>query len=114
MQSAPVAAQDSNQPGACPSFTPRNRALVLTVLALAAGVAAAFWFERLRYERFSGYLQASMRTVATPRDARISEILVKSGAVVAAGQPLVRLQDSAFDLRLEAKQQQIESLEIEL
>src|SRR5258708_2237611 len=107
MQSAPVAAQEPNQPGECLSFTLRNRALVFTVLALAAGIAAAFWFERLRYERFSGYLQASVRAVAAPRDARISEILVTSGSVVTAGQPLVRLQDTAFDQRLEAKQRQI-------
>src|SRR5262249_20827806 len=55
-----------------------------------------------------------LRTVAATRDAQVSEILVTSGSVVTAGQPLVRLKDPAFEQRLEAKQQQIESLEIEL
>lgn len=114
MQSAPDAAQEPNQTMEGPSSAPRNRAMLFTVLALAAGVAATVWFEHLRYERFPGYLQARLRTVAAPRDARISEILVTSGSVVTAGQPLLRLKDSVFDQRLETKLRQIESLEIEL
>jgi len=114
MQSAPVAAHEPKQPGENTTFTPRNRALLFTVLALTAGIVATFWFERMRYERFPGYLQARLRTVAAPRDARISEILVTSGSIVTAGQPLVRLKDAAFDQRLESKQRQLESLEIEL
>src|SRR5262249_27838697 len=92
----------------------RKRAALLSLLALAAGVGATLWFEHLKYERFPAYLQARLRTVAASRDAQISEILVTSGSVVTAGQPLVRLKDPAFEQRLEAKQQQIEALEIEL
>jgi multidrug resistance efflux pump len=113
MKTAPVAELGPNQPGS-PSLTPHNRALVLAVLALAAGITATFWFERVRYERFTGYLQARLHPVTAPRDARISEILVSSGAAATAGQPLIRLKDEAIDECLESKQRQIESLEIEL
>lgn len=114
MQSAPATADEPKQaPEDCPS-TPRNRVVVFMTLALVAGVVATLWFEHLKYERFSGYLQARLRTVTAPREAKISEILVAPGAVVTAGQPLVRLKDTAFDQRLEAKQHEIEGLEIEL
>ena len=114
MQSSPIGAHEPNQPEGLVTFSAGNRAILLTALALAAGIAATFWFERLRYERFPGYLQAHSRSVSAPRDARISEILVKPGTVVSAGQPLVRLQNSGLDQRLEAKQREIESLELEL
>src|SRR6266446_4327412 len=55
-----------------------------------------------------------MRNVAAVRDAQIAEILVTPGSLVTAGQPLVRLQDAAFEQRLDAKKREIESLEIEL
>jgi multidrug resistance efflux pump len=114
MQSEPVAASDSLEPAGSPSPVSRKRAALFAILALAAGIGATMWFEHLKYERFAGYLQARLRTVAASRDAQISEILVTSGSVVTAGQPLVRLKDPAFEQRLEAKQQQIEALEIEL
>jgi multidrug resistance efflux pump len=114
MQTAPLAEFGPNQTGDSPSLTPHNRALLFTVLALAAGIAATFWFERVRYERLTGSLQARLRPVAAPRDARISELLVPSGAAATAGQPLIKLKDASIDERLEAKQRQIESLEIEL
>jgi multidrug resistance efflux pump len=113
MQPEPVAANDPLETaGSAP--VSRKRAALFAILALAAGVGATMWFEHLKYERFPGYLQARLRTVAASRDARISEVLVTSGSVVTAGQPLVRLKDPAFEQRLEAKQQQIEALEIEL
>ena len=94
--------------------TSRRRIVLLSVLSLTAGIAATLWYEHMRYERFTGFLQARLRTVAAARDAQVSEVLVTPGMVVMAGQPLVRLKDTAFDQRLEAKQREVESLEIEL
>jgi len=114
MQPETVAASDGNPILKASRGSYTKRALLLSIMALAAGVAAAFGLERWQYETFSGFLQARLRTVASARDAQVSEILATSGAVVAAGQPLVALKDPAFDARIEAKQREVESLEIEL
>src|SRR5438067_1560123 len=92
----------------------RRRVVLLSVLSLAAGIAITCWFEHVRYERFSGFLQARYRTVFSVREAQVSEVLVSPGTLVMAGQPVVRLKDTAFEQRLEGKRREVESLEIEL
>ena len=114
MQSEPAAPQEPVESTAAPRPVSGRRAALFSILALGAGIAATVWFEQVKYERFPGYLQARQRTVSAARDAQVSEILVVPGAVVTAGQPLVRFKDSAFEQCLEAKQRQIEALEIEL
>lgn len=118
MQLVPVAPvepqQAPNPPAEIRLPTSRRRVILLSVLSLTAGLAATMWYEQARYERFTGFLQARLRTVAAARDAQVAEVLVTPGTVVMAGQPLVRLKDIAFEQRLEAKQREIESLEIEL
>jgi multidrug resistance efflux pump len=118
MQLVPVAPVEPNQSPNLPSETrlptSRRRVILLSVLSLTAGIAATLWYEQVRYERFTGFLQARLRTVAAARDAQVAEFLVSPGTVVMAGQPLVRLKDTAFEQRLEAKQRDVESLEIEL
>lgn len=118
MQLVPVASvepiQSPNPPAKIELPTSRRRILLLSVLSLTAGIAATLWYEQVRYERFQGFLQARLRTVAAARDAQIAEVLVTPGTVVMAGQPLVRLKDTVFDQRLETKQREVESLEIEL
>src|SRR5579871_3766845 len=114
MQPESVAASDENPTLNTSRGSNTKRVLLLSMMALAAGVAAAFCLERWQYETFPGFLQARLRTVVSARDAQVSEILVTSGAVVVVGQPLVALKDPAFDLRIEAKQREVESLQIEL
>jgi multidrug resistance efflux pump len=114
MQSAQTAANDPQQTTQSAPATPRLRTALFSILALAAGIASTVGFEHLRYERFAGFLQARMRNVAAARDAQIAEILVTSGSLVTAGQPLLRLHDAAFEQHLDAKKREIESLEIEL
>lgn len=118
MQLAPVALVEPNQtPIPAPDSKrpmPRRRVVMLSVVSLAAGLAATLWFEQVRYERFTGFLQARVRTVAAARDAQVAQILVSPGTAVMAGQPLVRLKDTAFEQRLEAKQREVEALEIQL
>src|SRR5258708_37283673 len=114
MQSAETAANDPQQATESAPAPSRLRIALFSILALAAGIAATVAFEHIRYERFPGFLQARMRNVSAARDAEIAEILVTSGSLVTAGQPLVRLQDAAFEQRLDAKRREIESLEIEL
>ncbi len=99
---------------AMPSSAMRRRVFVLSLLSLAAGIGATCWFEHVRYERYSGFLQARYRTVFSVREAQVSEILVAPGTPVMAGQPIVRLKDTAFQQRLEAKRRDVEALEIQL
>jgi multidrug resistance efflux pump len=114
MQPLETAADNPQQTTESAPPPSRLRIALFSILALAAGTAATIGFEHLRYERFPGFLQARMRNVAAARDAQVAEILVTPGSLVTAGQPLVRLQDAAFDQRLEAKKREIESLDIEL
>jgi multidrug resistance efflux pump len=114
MQSEPAASREPVESIESARPVSARRAALFSLVALGAGIAATVWFEQVKYERFPGYLQARLRTVSAARDAQVSEILVTSGTVVSAGQPLIRLKDTAFEQRLEAKQRQIESLEIEL
>src|SRR5882757_8474797 len=110
MESVPVASPEtsSGEENGLPAS--RKRIALFSLVSLAAGIAVAFWCERIQYEQFSGYLQARLRTVAAPREAQVAELLVAPGAVVMAGQPLVSLKDSAFEQRYEAKQREVESL----
>jgi multidrug resistance efflux pump len=114
MQSEPAAAREPVESSESARPVSARRAALFSILALAAGIGVTVSFEQVKYERFPGYLQARLRTVSAARDAQVSEILVTSGTVVTAGQPLIRLKDPAFEQRLEAKQRQIEALEIEL
>lgn len=114
MESVPVASPEPSTAEETRFPASRKRIALFSLVSLAAGIAVAFWCERIQYEQFSGYLQARLRTVAAPREAQVAEILVTSGTVVMAGQPLVSLKDSAFEQRYEAKQREVESLEIEL
>lgn len=129
MESEAVVAAEPDQtseirsPGLLPSGTHLSnmpasgmsrRVVVLSLLSLAAGIGATCWFEQARYERFSGFLQARFRTVNSVREAQVSEILVSPGTLVMAGQPVVRLKDTVFEQRLEAKRREVESLEIQL
>src|SRR5262245_47694922 len=92
----------------------RARVLILSLVALAAGIATSVWLNEIRFERFPGYLQARLQTVTAGRDARIAEVLVASGALVVGGQPIVVLEDSDLEQRMQARRHEIESLEIEL
>jgi len=114
MQSEQTAAVDAQQITDDAPAVSRLRIALYSILALAAGTAVTVVFEHLRYERFPGFLQARMRNVTSAREAQIAEILVSSGSLVTAGQPLVRLHDAALDQRLETKKRELESLEIEL
>jgi multidrug resistance efflux pump len=105
----------SNPPIATRTFPATGvRVVVFSLVAFAAGIGAAFWLSRLKFERFPGYLQARLQTVTAGREARIARILVTPGTIVTAGQPLVVLEDKELEQTLAARRQEIESLEIEL
>lgn len=92
----------------------RVRIGIFAFLALLAGTGAAVALDKWKFEEFDGYLQARWRTVTAGREARISRILVSSGQVVTAGQPLVELIDDTLEQRLAAKHHEIAALEAEL
>lgn len=110
-ESAPAAHAPRNSA----SFpAPRSRIILFSLLALAAGVGMSVWLGKLRFERFPGYLQARLQTLSAGREARIAEILVAPGTVVAPGQPIVVLADKELEQKLQLSRQEIQSLEIEL
>lgn len=114
MEPVPVTADEPKQHSERPLPPLRYRILTLLALSLSAGAGTAIWLERASYERFPGFLQARLRTVSAARDCEIAETLVASGAVVTAGQPLVRLKDADFEQRFDEKKAEVESLEVEL
>lgn len=99
---------------AAPFPAPRSRIILFSLLALAAGIGTSIWLGKMRFERFPGYLQARLQTLTAGREARIAKILVTPGTVVAAGQPIVILDDQELEQRLQVSRQEIQSLEIEL
>ena len=106
----------AQSPASQPARFPASygRVLAMSCLALLAGIGVATWAERARYEEFSGSLQARSRTIAAGRNSRIAQILVEQGAVVAAGAPLLILQDDGLESALVQKQRDVIQLEAEL
>ncbi|HTI50769.1 MAG TPA: hypothetical protein VL475_07455 [Planctomycetaceae bacterium] len=114
MQSAPVSPA-SNTQSATRTFPASGvRVVLFSLLAFAAGIGASIWLSRMKFERFPGYLQARLQTLTAGREARIARILVTPGTIVTAGQPLVVLEDKELEQSLAARQQEIESLELDL
>jgi multidrug resistance efflux pump len=91
----------------------QKRVILLCVAALGLGLLAARWIDRLRYEEFTGHLQARAFNLSSGRPARLARVLVHPGDVVTKGQPLVLLEDDNVPSRLAAKQREISTLEIE-
>lgn len=91
-----------------------RRVLLFSLIAILAGIGTTLWLESIKYERYSSYLQARLRTITAGREARVAQILVNPGAVVAAGQPILVLEDRSFEDRIQSRRHEIESLEIEL
>lgn len=94
--------------------TSRRRVWILSVLALAAGVGTTIVLQRARYESFNGFLQAKLRTINAPRDAKIAKVFVREGTMVEAGQPLVALEADDLEARLTKKRTELAGLEAEL
>lgn len=94
--------------------TSRRRVWILSILALAAGVGTTILLQRARYESFNGFLQAKLRTINAPRDAKIAKVFVREGALVEAGQPLVALEADDLEARLSKKRTELAGLEAEL
>ncbi|MFN0055672.1 MAG: HlyD family secretion protein [Planctomycetales bacterium] len=114
MQSEPVPAAPQTQWPLRPFPASRRKILCFAALAVVASIGATAWIEQVRYERFTGYLQARLRTVTAGREARIARILVAPGQVVTVGQPLAALQDQDLEQRWQACREQVEALELEL
>lgn len=114
MQSAPVPSNAEPRDSAVADHASGRRVVLFSLMALLAGIGATLCLEKIRYERFPGYLQARLRTITSGREARVSQILVNPGTVVSAGQPILVLEDREFEDRIQARRHEIESLEIEL
>jgi multidrug efflux pump subunit AcrA (membrane-fusion protein) len=93
---------------------PKGRIILLSVIAFSLGITISVGLERMRHESFVGTFQAQVRVVTPRREARIAEWLVKPGAVVKIGQPLVRLSDDRLDDLVAKQQRDIAALRAEL
>jgi multidrug resistance efflux pump len=92
----------------------RGRVLILSVIALVAGIAAATWIEQARNEELAGFLQARALTLVADRDAQLAEVFVRQGDVVEAGQPVLRLRDDQLVVTLENQRREVARLETEV
>lgn len=90
------------------------KTLLLSLLAFGLGIAISITLERMRHDAFVGTYQTRIRSVAAPRDARLAEWLVKPGAVVKLGQPLVRLADDRLDDLIAKRHRDVVTLRAEL
>jgi membrane fusion protein, multidrug efflux system len=96
-------------PAAVPE-TPRRkrggRRLLIAALPLALAVTGGyFWVTGGRYiETEDAYVQQNRVNVVPQVNGRIAEVLVRENEVVAAGQPLFRLEDDEYRNALEAAQ----------
>lgn len=90
------------------------RALIFGGVALALGCMTANWLAKSRYEIFTGYLEARTHTVAFERDARVAQVLVRSGKVISVGQPLLTLEDGDLLQKINRQKQIVDELKLKV
>jgi multidrug efflux pump subunit AcrA (membrane-fusion protein) len=87
----------------------------LIVAAVAAAVAALVLVPADFHVDAPGILQPSVRrNVFAPRNGVVDEVLVKHGADVAMGQPLVKMRDPSLDLELKRVDGELETAQRQL
>jgi multidrug efflux pump subunit AcrA (membrane-fusion protein) len=83
--------------------------------AIAVGIAALFIVPAEFNIDAPGTMQPTVkRDVFAPRNGVVDEVLVKHGADVSAGQPLVRMRDPALDLELKRVDGELETAQRQL
>lgn len=109
----PAHEESPKSPGSKPPASLRRMVVFLGV-ALALGIGLASWLGRNNQEKQFGFLHSVNETITAGRQARITQITVKPGQVVAPGTPLLTLQDASFEAARVQQQQAIAALESEL
>ncbi len=91
-----------------------GRTLLFALFALAGSLGLTSWMERSGPEPLTAILQAHTTTIAASRDARIQQVLVDEGQVLAGDRPVVVLADDGLDSRLSQKRLEAAALKVEL
>lgn len=93
---------------------PPGRILAFAGLALAAGLAVAYWIDRPRGPECVGFL-AVHNTQVTAREAgTIASFAVSEGTAVRLGDPLLTLKDDQLERSILAKRREIAACESQL
>ncbi|MES2792841.1 MAG: hypothetical protein V4719_24725 [Planctomycetota bacterium] len=91
-----------------------RRTVLFGAVALLSSAGIVFWIGSGQQERHTGYLHSVNETVTAGRQARITELLVKPGQLVAPGAPLLVLRDVSLEAARSNQQAAIAALEAEL
>lgn len=113
MTSGMTALGEATNPGSTPPATSR-RIFLFGSIALLSSIGIVCWLSNRPRLQHAGYLHSVNETITAGRQARITQILVKSGQVVTPGTPLLTLRDVALEMARANQQQAIAALEAEL
>lgn len=105
--------ETATNPGSSPPASFRRIALFGAV-ALLSSAGMVFWLGNVRQETHIGYLHSVNESITAGRQARITQLLVKPGQVVAPGTALLVLRDVSLEASRINQQTAIAALEAEL
>ncbi len=91
-----------------------RRIALFGAVALLSSAAIVFWIGNVHQESHTGYLHSVNESITAGRQARITQLLVKPGQVVAPGAPLLVLRDVSLEASRLHQQNAIAALEAEL
>jgi multidrug resistance efflux pump len=103
----------ATNPGSSPPASMRRIALFGAV-ALLSSAAIVFWIGNVHQESHTGYLHSVNESITAGRQARITQLLVKPGQIVAPGTALLVLRDVSLEASRLHQQNAIAALEAEL
>ena len=89
---------------------PRKLLLAALVLAVAAGVAFAYWRREQRPAFYTGVVEGEERVMRSEVSGRVLSVEFGEGDAVPAGAVIARLDDQDIRARIDAKQQQLNVL----
>ncbi|MCY2968013.1 MAG: hypothetical protein NT069_31020 [Planctomycetota bacterium] len=90
------------------------RMLLVCGSALLVGYGVVLGYETVRYEEFTGYLQATSQLIVAGREATLETLRVAPGDEVATGRPLADLTDALLERRVREQRHDVETREREL
>lgn len=112
---ADAAPVEATSPATLPAAPSRRPVLLWVVPALAILAGVLVWaLGGLTVETDNAYLKADLVALYPEIDAQVTEVLVEENAVVAAGQPLVRLDRAAAAIDVERAEARLASMRGEL
>lgn len=81
-----------------------NRILLVTIVAVSAGTASAIGLQSMGKCEVVGYLKVDQKIISAEEEALISDVFVREGQLVEAGQPLAKVQNRQLAQRIDEQQ----------